>query len=258
MRRLLALLEVRFGRWAIPNLTLYIVTANAVVWVMEMLRPGFSSLLLLDLERVREGEVWRLFSFLFIPPTMSPVWIFIMLYFTWLIGSQIEALWGSFKFNVYYLLGMLGTMAAAYIRGDSMSNYHLNVSLLFAFATLFPNQVIILVILPVRAKWLGLLTLLYVASEFTQGSAGVRTAIVIALGNYLLFFYRALIELFRKGAVRAQSVSRRRAFAPPPRQVRRCKICGLSDEDPQADIRVCTCAKCGQPTDYCLEHARNH
>jgi hypothetical protein len=36
-----------------------------------------------------------------------------------------------------------------------------------------------------------------------------------------------------------------------------CAICGVS-EDAGADIRVCSCAKCGGPRNLCLNHARSH
>ena len=39
---------------------------------------------------------------------------------------------------------------------------------------------------------------------------------------------------------------------------RTCAMCGAREQD-GADIRVCSCAKCGgQPRTLCLEHARNH
>lgn len=41
--------------------------------------------------------------------------------------------------------------------------------------------------------------------------------------------------------------------------VRRCAICGASNEDPEVEIRVCDCEKCGGVRrDLCLPHVRNH
>ncbi len=259
MDRLLAKLERRFGRWAIPNLAAYLVALNAFVFVLAMARPAFIQALMFDPERVRRGEVWRVITFVFIPPSLSPIWIIFALYFAWLCGMALESVWGTFKFNLFYLLGMLGTMAAAFILGQSMSNLYLNTSIFLAFATLFPNfELLIFFILPVKAKWLGFLTCLLLAMSFGDGTNADRVAIAVALANYVLFCHRVLYNHLRQGFTRTRRESRMQKFRAPPREYRTCKICGKSDADPQVDMRVCTCAKCGEPTSYCLEHARNH
>jgi hypothetical protein len=259
MNRLLQRLERRFGRWAIPNLITYVVAISGLAWVLEMARPGFSRLLLLDLSKVEQGEVWRLVTFFFIPPATGPIWVLFCLYFSWLVGTALEAQWGAFKLNCYYLLGALGTFAAAFIWRESIDNFYLNTSLFLAFATLFPEfEILVLFILPVKVKWLGLLTFILLLSAFLQGSMAVRAGIAISLGNYLLFFYPVILDRLRRGYIQSRSFRRRIDFEPPPREHRRCKICGKCDDDPQVDMRVCTCEKCGEPTDYCLEHARNH
>src|ERR1700758_644042 len=110
MDRLLARLELRLGRYAIPNLILYVVGGMALVWALGFARPEVYDRLALDMDAVRHGQVWRLVTFLFLPTTTSIYWILFNLYFTWWVGSSLEEHWGAFKFNAFYLLGALGTI----------------------------------------------------------------------------------------------------------------------------------------------------
>src|ERR1700681_3949122 len=112
MDRLLARLERRLGRYAIPNLIMYVVGGMAVVWVLLLSRPEGVGRLMLDMGAVRRGQVWRLVTFLFIPQASSPIWVLVTVYFTWWVGSSLEQHWGAFKFNVYYFIGAIGTIAA--------------------------------------------------------------------------------------------------------------------------------------------------
>jgi len=264
LEKLLARLERRFGNFAIAHLTTLIVGGMAIVFVLASIRPEFKELLTLDLGLVRHGQVWRLVTYLFLPDSENVIWILFDLYLLWLVGTNLENEWGPFKFNAYYGIGMIGTTVAAWLTGGAVGNIWLNASLGLAFATLFPDfELYIFLILPVKVKWLGLLLGAYLLFEVTIGSWITRGAIIAATANYLLFFSGDLVGLFRarklevKQAVRRQRNSSR----PPPAIVtgsRVCAICGKREED-GADIRVCSCEKCGgKPRDLCLDHARNH
>lgn len=260
MERLLARLERRFGSYAIPNLIMYIVGGMAMVWVLSSLRPAFIGRLDLDMRAVRHGEVWRLVTFLFIPPPSSALWILINLYFTWWVGSSLEDKWGPFKFNAYYFTGALSTIIASVIAGPT-TNTWLDASLFLAFATVFPDVTILLFfIVPVRVKWLGILAALGIAYAAFTGDWGVRAPIAAALVNYGLFFSEHWYAAWRgRNVVTRQKARRVELEAPAPVFGQRaCAICGVREAD-GADIRVCSCAKCGgiQRT-LCLEHARNH
>jgi membrane associated rhomboid family serine protease len=262
MDRFLARLERRFGKLAIENLPTFIVGGMGIVFLLSMARPEFLALLDLDTRAVAHGQVWRLVTYLFIPQATSLFWILFSLYWVYWIGSSLEAEWGSFKLNVYYLIGMLGTTLAAFITGMPQANTYLNYSLLFAFATLFPDyEIRLFLILPIRMKWLGWLTFAFVAYEFVQGDWGVKGAVVAALANYLLFFSGHIVRAVRGGRLQAQQAARRASSAPPPaaaKTARVCAICGANEAD-GADIRVCSCEKCGgRPRELCLKHAREH
>lgn len=264
MDRLLARLERRLGRFAIPNLMYYIVGGMAIVWVLGMARPGFIDALRLDLDAIRHGQVWRLVTFMFIPPETSPIFIILMLYWTWMIGANLEGEWGAFKLNLYYLLGALFTIVVAAFAGPS-GNTWLNLSMYLAFATLFPDfQIYVMWVIPIRVKWVGMLIGAGLIVGFALGDWSARGAILAGVANYLIFFTGHFVDLLKRRNLVVRQTARRTSLSPPPaveraaKSARVCAICGKSEAD-DADIRVCTCEKCGgKPRNLCLEHARNH
>ncbi|HQY60391.1 MAG: hypothetical protein IPF92_14045 [Myxococcales bacterium] len=261
MDSVLTRLERRLGRFAIPNLTAYVVGGMAIAFVLGIVRPEIVDAMALDFAAIRAGQVWRLVSYIFLPgTTTSPIFLLFQLGFTWFVGRTLESEWGPFKLNAYYLLGMFGTTVAAWLTGGSPGNLYLNTSLFFAFATLFPNQQVTLYLLiPVRVKWLALLSLGLLGFSFATGSWATRAGILAALANYLLFFAPTLIGFVRARQGAAAGERRRASMRPAeaPAAARACAECGATEGD-GADIRVCSCAKCGVPTTFCLEHARNH
>ncbi len=274
MEKLLASLERRLGRYAIHNLIGLVVGGMAIVWVLSLLKPEFQDRLTLDIRAVMHGQVWRLVTFLFIPPPSSPMWVLINLYFTWWVGNSLEQRWGAFKFNAYYGLGALATIVAAVIAGPA-TNFWLDASLFLAFATVFPEVTILLFfVIPVRVKWLGIVAALFMAYAAVTQGWGARGSIAAATITYLLFFgehwygiitQRGTIarQKTRLESIRRPSGPPRAPGAAPPdgRPVfgeRVCALCGAREAE-GADIRVCSCEKCGgQQRSLCLEHARNH
>jgi hypothetical protein len=259
MDRLLARLERSIGRFAIPNLILYVVAGMGMAWILSMTRPEVLGRLVLDMDAVRAGQVWRLFTFLFIPIGTS-YWVLVNLYFAWWIGSSLEQHWGAFKFNAYYFMGMAGTIVAALLAGPQ-SNTWLDASMFLAFATTFPDvQILLFFILPIRVKWLGVLAALPIAYYLAVGDWGTRGAIIAALGNYFLFFGGHWMEVLRHRNVAVRQRAKRETFKSnePVFGHRVCAICGAREAD-GVDIRVCSCDKCGgKPRTLCLAHARNH
>lgn len=263
MERLLGRLERRLGRYAPSNLIWFIVGGSGLVYLMTYLKPEALGLLTMNLEAVRAGEVWRLVTFLFLPwgggrGMFGPLFMLMALLFLHTIGTALEAQWGAFRFDFYYLLGALGTVLAAVFVG-TVTNEYLNLSLLLAFATEFPDYEILLIILPLKVKWLGLFSGGLLVWSFITGTPATRAGIAVAMLNYLLFFAGPLLEKLRGGARRRQAAAAR--FAPEARKPRVCALCGKSDaDDPALEFRLCDCAeKCkGKLTEYCLPHARAH
>jgi hypothetical protein len=260
MDRLLARLDRKIGRYAIPHLMTFIVGGMALIWVLSLTRPEILQRTVLDMDAVRHGEVWRLVTFLLMPIGSSAIWILVNLYFTWWIGSSLEQNWGAFKFNAFYLLGALGTILAAVLAGPQ-TNFFLDGSLMLAFATVFPEvQILLFFILPIRVKWLGIVAAIGLGIAFARGEWATRASIIAAVGNYVLFFGGHWWSVWRARNVQVRQKARLVQFESgvPVFGQRVCAICGAREAD-GADIRVCSCEKCGgQQRALCLGHARNH
>jgi hypothetical protein len=249
-------LERRLGRIAVPGITRIVVAFNALVYVLTHINPAFISIIELDRDAVLQGEVWRLVTFLFIPRygNLFPDWLAIILYlwFVWMIGEQLEAVWGAFKLTLYYLLGMIGAAVAAIVFGGSFSNMMLNTSLFFAFARFFPDMVIyVMWVLPMKVKWLAWITAALLVMQFLTSTMSFRAAMLAALGNYLLFFGP---EIYRDTRARGEVATRRRRFErqaiPTGEPLHRCAVCERTDlSNPELTFRV---GRDGQ--DYCEEH----
>ncbi|HEY8088245.1 MAG TPA: hypothetical protein VIF09_10380 [Polyangiaceae bacterium] len=261
MDRLLARLERSIGRFAIPNLITLVVGGMGLVWILETFGHAVvSPRILLDMDAVRRGEVWRLATFVFLPIQAQWYWFVFAVYFAWWIGSSLEEHWGKFKLNAFYFTGVLGTIVAALFT-RVQTNVWLDLSLFLAFATLFPDvQILLMLILPIRVKWLGIAAAVVLVLGFAQGDWVTRAAILAAMGNYVLFFAGHWAGVWRSRNLQVRQKARRVQFEGDGAGLgqRTCALCGAREQD-GADIRVCSCEKCGgQQRTLCLEHARNH
>ncbi|MBR0143488.1 MAG: rhomboid family intramembrane serine protease [Clostridia bacterium] len=195
-------LEYKFGRRALRNLMLYIVIGMAIVFVSDfILYPQIgitlSELFTFDRAMIFSGQVWRVLTFVFLPPDSSIIFIVFALYFYWMIGSSLENAWGAFRFDVYYLVGVLGTIAGGLLVG-SATNVYLNLSLFFAFAMLFPNhEVRLFFFIPIRVKWLAILDAVLFVIGFVFSGWGGRVSMLVSVANFFLFFAGDFIEMFR-------------------------------------------------------------
>lgn len=193
-------LERKFGRFYIPRLMLVIIAGQAMVYLASQLSPAIQLMNRLSLvwPAVARGEVWRLVTFVFIPQTTSPFGLILSLYFYYLIGNTLENTWGGFRFNVYYLCGMIGAILAAALTGYG-TGYYINLSLFFAFAVLYPDfQVLLFFILPIKMKYLALASGALCLIDLLFGSWSARAAIVLSLVNFLLFFGGDFLKTVRQ------------------------------------------------------------
>ena len=256
---LLDSLERRYGRFALPGLIRIIVALTALVYLLALLNPGFLSVLTLDPSRILHGEVWRLVTYIFIPRSIGqtgsmiqPLWLLLALWFLLFIGDRLEHVWGAFRLNLYFLVGMIGTTIAAFLFGAQFSNAMLASSLFFAFAHFYPEEVIyIMFILPVKVKWLAWISAALLLSGFLTSPNSYRMALVAAFANYLLFFGPDLVRAARQ---RQQTASRRERFEATSRSeeesLHRCASCGATElTNPNLEFRV---ARDGE--EYCLPH----
>ena len=249
------------GRFAIKNLVLYIVIANAAVYVVNFaLNVNVYSRLALIPSRVIAGEYWRLLTFVTIPPNSSAIFIFFTLYLSYMIGTTLERQWGSFRLNVYFLTGFLATIAASFIGNSYATAFYIYFSFFLAFARLYPEtQFLLFFFLPFKVKWLGWLTWAMLIYLFINGvGLGERLLIIAPLLSYFLFFGKDIIRGLksnRRSQVNRNVFIMRKAEAKTA--IHKCSICGITEKDnPDIDFRYCS--KCNGDHEYCMDHLQNH
>lgn len=252
-------LDRKLGKYSIKNLMLYITILNGVAFILSFLdtEGTFIYKLMLIPAQVMKGEVWRLVTFLFIPPDTSPLFLLFTLYFYYMIGTTLEREWGSFKFNLYYLIGVLGTIGAAFITGFGFSTY-LNLSLIFAFAYLYPNfQLLIFFFLPVKIKYLAIVYALFLVYNFRAVPLLGLITIAGSVLNFLLFFGKDIIASL---TLRRKSHFNNKNFKeqfPKWNVLHKCTICGRTElEDKNLEFRYCV--DCDGDYEYCMDHLYNH
>jgi hypothetical protein len=179
---------------------MYLVSGGmAAVFLADFLMPelGLGSLLTLNMAKVMQGEIWRLVTFIFIPTSYSLLWLFFGIYFNVLLGDGLERELGSDRFTLYYLVGMVGAVAAALITGWG-TNLYLNLSLFFAFAMLNPNfELLLFFFIPVKMKWLAVIDAIGFIFLFIVESWSGRLALVMAVINVFIFFTPNFIDFIK-------------------------------------------------------------
>jgi hypothetical protein len=265
---LISKLNARFGRYAVPNLTLVLIAGQAFLYVATMFNPERGGDVL---EKVRlypayvlDGEVWRLLTFLFDPPAAHPVFAFLFWYLFYMFGTTLEQSWGAFRYNVFLAIGYVATVAMAFAVYASVggvdiqaNNGFLYGTIFLAFAKLYPDFVLhLFFVLPVKVKWLAFFQwCIYGMMMLTAPDWMTRGMVVASVLNYLLFFGRDIWRDMKQGHRRMSHQSR--TLRSPQRLVHICAVCGLnSDDAPQAQFRYCS--KCGGERCYCPEHLNNH
>jgi len=251
-------LERKYGRYAISGLMKYIVAANLAVFLLEVINPGLEANLMLIPQAVMAGQVWRLVTFILIPPATSAFWILFTLYFYYIIGMGLEQAWGSFKFNIYYLVGMIATIIVSLIGGSPATGVFINLTLFLAFASIYPNhEVLLFFILPVKVKYLGILNAVLLAQQFIMGGVGIKLMILASLANYFIFFGKDFIELFKTKKKVKRNQEKFKVIEMKDYVRHRCTVCGITErDDPNMEFRYCS--KCSGHKEYCMNHLKNH
>ena len=253
-------LQARWSPWLPRNLTLILIVGWALSFILGNSNPDLLLNMTLDFDKVREGEVWRVFSFFLIAPTMDFLWLLIACYVNWLIGSSLESHWGPLRYLLYLLLSWLGMLvgvlmiyavgAPGAVAGSvAHPSLALVPTLLFAFATVFPNiQFLLFFVLPVKVKWLGMVSAALLVFHWTQQPLIIKLAMIMFFVNYFVFFvpfwYRFARGKRRKMVVVVQEKRREQT----PFHV--CHVCGITEKEaPDRQFRVDIVD--GEPKDIC-------
>ena len=252
----------------IPNLMLYISIGMLVVYLFSTFDPQnvLYFALRFDRDAILRGQVWRLISYIFIPSDNNPLFLAISMYFYYILGKSIESIWGTFRFNLFYFCGILITDIAALLMGVSAGASSLNLSLLLAFATLFPeNQVLLFFIIPLKMKYLA--WFYFVVTIIN--ALGMNFFPLFALLNYFLFFGSDILQVlpdfmqpkgrqYRKKQKPNPNWAKdyqKKAAAPLYRH--KCTVCGRTDTQ-YPDLEFRYCSKCNGYYCYCMDHINDH
>ena len=220
---LLDKMERKFGKYAIPNLMQYIIILYVLGMILRIATPGvYETYFMLDASQILRGQIWRIFTFLLQSPSDSLLFFIITLYFYYMIGSVLERTWGSFRFNVYYFTGVIGTVLAAIIiylitgRVYYLDTTYINASLFLAFAFEYPDmEVLLMFIFPIKMKWLAYIDMALYAYSLVVGNWGTRIAIIVSLLNFILFFSSYLISIFERKHYHFTPLNRHFSFHKP-------------------------------------------
>ena len=265
-------------RFGIPNLMRYVVFLSAAVFLIFLMdrTGGLLYFLYFNPTLIMRGEVWRLISWVLIPLNDNILFTALMLYFYYFIGGTLEREWGTARFTIYYILGMLLNIIYASVLWFVLRSpvylapNFLNLSMFFAFAALYPDhRVMLFFFIPIKMKWMALINLIFFAysiiSNIVIGQIASAFLPIIALLNFVIMCGVDLLQ-----NLRPYSVSKTRStinFKKASKQARKiydernfrhkCIICGKTDtENPGTEFRYCS--RCEGYHCYCIDHINNH
>ena len=290
--------EKKFGKYAIKNLSLILIMCYACGYLMKWINPGFFTYLYLNpYEIIHHFQIWRLLTWLIVPPDSFDFWTLLMLYFYYSIGTSLERTWGTYRYNVYIFSGILFTAVGAfilygissllgaqslglwmtvdgYITYPTMfSTYYVNMSIFLAYAATFPDyEVLLFFILPIKVKFLGIIYGAMLVYQFIVGygtssalfyyNLGIRFVITASLLNFVVFFLTSRKKV-RRGPIK---MIRKQVVKQQPRHEtkkssgitrHKCAVCGRTDET-NPELEFRFCSKCNGNYEYCQEHLFTH
>ena len=254
--------------FGIPNLMRYIVIANAVFWLMGAVNPVLMNYLLFNPALILRGQIWRLISFVFIPPSTGVLAI-IAFYFYYWIGTTLENQWGTGQFTIYFFTGVILTILYGFAiyfitgRSVSLSSTYIFLSMFFSFAALFPDlQVLFLFIIPVKMKYLALVDAAFFVLSVVSTPFPENLLPVVAVLNFLIFCGGELKNMlprrqnrstinFKRESARIRYEQREKLYT------HKCAVCGRTDtEYPNLEFRYCS--RCVGYHCFCEDHINNH
>lgn len=210
-------LERKIGKYAVKNLSRYLIGAYAIGYVLALFGnlTGSPILAYLTLEPyyILHGQIWRLFTWVLIPYNslngLGVIFAVIMMVLYYQLGTVLERTWGTFRFNVYIFGGMILTVIGAFILhailaamygpgyilvsgpvGGMFSTSYINQSIFLAFAVCYPNmEVMLYFILPIKMKWMAIFYAVLIVIDLVVSTWAGKIAIIASILNFVIFFF---------------------------------------------------------------------
>lgn len=265
----------------IPNLMLYLTIGTALVYLLTYFTHNnvLYSYLSFNRNLILQGQVWRLFTY---PLTYgigeySLIMVAISLFCYYSLGRAMETMWGTLRFNLYYLTGMVMIDVFCLLFGGYAHVEYLNLSLFLGYATLFPNmRFLLFFIIPIKAWIFAIIYLgLTIGAVVSLASAGFFPYCLfplVSLLNYFLFFGKDVLNVlplswrnkFRKKkkkttykTVTFQAANPSPVTKPKIPHTHQCTICNRTDiSNPELEFRYCS--RCNGYYCYCEDHISDH
>jgi len=179
---------------AIPNLGILIVGLAVLGYVGQELLNIPISRFEFDPYLVRQGEYWRLLSY---PLIGGPIWLIFYVLYVYFVMNALEQTWGTSRLTIFTALSYFGAIGAALITNQSLSIWtYVVTNISLAFGILFPEmEFYLFFILPVKAKWLALLSGALILFQFVVGSITAKLFYGMVHFPILLFFGPYLVQI---------------------------------------------------------------
>ena len=258
----------RHPNFGIPNLMRYLTIANVVFWVMNMINRPFLSYMLFNPALIQRGQVWRLVSFLFVPPSTGVLALLVFYFYYW-IGSTLEKQWGTGQFTIYFFTGVVLTVLYGFLiywitgKAVTLDSSYLYLSMFFSFAALFPDmQVLFMFFIPVKMKYLAIVDAAFFLYAMVTTPFPANLVPLVAVLNFLIFCggeLRAMLPRrpgkttinFKKESARIRREQADKLYT------HKCAVCGRTDTDyPELEFRYCS--RCAGYHCFCSDHINNH
>ncbi len=252
-----------------PHLIKYVVIASAVFWLLSMVNQRFLPYMTFNPAAILHGQVWRLISFVFIPPA-SGFFALIAFYFYYFVGSTLEQYWGTARFNIYFFSGIILTILYGFLiyfltgAPIDLNAMYIYLSMFFSFAALFPDmQVLLFFVIPIKMKWLAIVDAVFFLIGIFTTPFPENLLPVVAILNFILFCGEDLLALLGVHRRSGTTIS----FKKAARKIRKeqasnlyrhkCAVCGRTDADyPELEFRYCS--KCAGYHCFCQDHINSH
>ena len=258
-------------RFGVPNLMMYVVIGQIVVFVLDLVSKGaLSSMLYFWRPAVLQGQVWRLVTFVFVPNSGNPFFLLLSCYFYYWIGRMLEREWGTAKFSLFYFSGVLLSAISGMLLGLT-DIYYIHLSIFLVIATMYGElQVLLFFVVPIKMKWMALIDVAMILVDVIQyASMGLSMCALMPLASFLTsFIFTWPFWAAKLGVVRRQTDPQVINFKRAQKQAQKkaqetggylhkCAVCGITDKDaPDMEFRYCS--KCDGYYCYCANHINNH
>lgn len=281
-------LERKIGRYAIPNLIVWMIGAYTIGFVLYTVSPGILNLLTLSPYHILHGQIWRLFTWVLMPTESNLIFLLIMALFYYQLGTTLERTWGTFRFNVYIFSGMIFTVIGAFVLyaiyyvqnlsaitampalaanlssslGWGYSVNYINMSIFLAFAVMYPDmQVMLYFIIPIKMKWMAIVYGVLIVYNFVMSGWAGRISIVMSMLSFIVFFLSTRnLKRYTPHEVHCRQKFKAQMREPRPGSgitKHKCAVCGRTELDaPELEFRFCS--KCEGNYEYCSDHLFTH